>query len=171
MRLEARSIEESDRSWPGLTRHPSEFMQPARVQDAYPQLPLYMDGLACELEPSRCQYISQRNKALKEHWRIEHGGWSAGKERGRPSWMKEKSVQAQVEEGCRQVHCQRIFASRHGSQYFEVRAPAEGQEDGPQPVPTDGDAAWACVGREMAEAWTFRAFGSTASGRVQAVQA
>jgi hypothetical protein len=75
-----------------------------------------------------------------------------------------------VEEGCRQVHCQRIFASRHGSQYFEVRTPAEGQEDGPQPVPIDGDAAWARMGREMAEAWTFRAFGSTASGRVQAVQ-
>jgi hypothetical protein len=75
-------------------------------------------------------------------------------ERGWPSRSKEESVQAQVRKGCRQVHCQRIFPSRHGSQYFEVRAPAEGQEDGPQPVPTDGDAAWARVGREMAEAWT-----------------
>jgi hypothetical protein len=63
----------------------------------------------------------------------------------RPSQIKEKELQAQIEQGNRPVHCQRLFDSRHGSQYFEVQLPSQDQE-GLSTVPTDGGAAWACVG-------------------------
>lgn len=59
-------------------------------------------------------------------------------------------MQAEVEEGCKRVHCQQLFGNRHGSQYFEVQPP---QGDGPQPVPTEGEAAWARVGEAMEKAW------------------
>ncbi|KAG9385482.1 RecQ Superfamily II DNA helicase [Pyrenophora tritici-repentis] len=45
-----------------------------------------------------------------------------------------------MEKGYRLVHCQRLFGSRHGSQYFQVQPP---DEDGPDVVPVDGAAAWA----------------------------
>jgi hypothetical protein len=44
-RREARSIEESIRSWPGLIRYPGEFVLPDRVVDPFPQLP-QMGGCA-----------------------------------------------------------------------------------------------------------------------------
>ncbi|KAG9375668.1 hypothetical protein A1F94_013724 [Pyrenophora tritici-repentis] len=47
---------------------------------------------------------------------------------------------------------QRLFSSRHGSQYFEVQAPSQDGE-GPEIVPVDGAAAWARVGEQMAKAW------------------
>ncbi|ORX91631.1 hypothetical protein BCR34DRAFT_501331, partial [Clohesyomyces aquaticus] len=53
----------------------------------------------------------------------------------------------------RRVQCQRLFVQGRGSQYFEVRAPLEEEENSPQPVPVDGEAAGVRVGKEMAEAW------------------
>ena len=58
-----------------------------------------------------------------------------------------------MEQGYTRVYCQRLFASRHGSQYFQVYAPSEGPAGGPEPVPVDGDTAWARVGKQMAKAW------------------
>jgi hypothetical protein len=53
--------------------------------------------------------------------------------------------------GSRPVYCQRLFRSRHGSQYFQVQPPED--SEGPNTVPVNGDAAWARVGAEMAKAW------------------
>jgi hypothetical protein len=81
---------------------------------------------------------------MRKHWQRQHQ-WSAGKKRGRPSQIKEMGLQAQIEQGHRPVHCQQLFGSRHGLQYFEVQLPSQDQE-GLSTVPTDGGAAWACVG-------------------------
>ncbi|KAF1922380.1 uncharacterized protein M421DRAFT_10594 [Didymella exigua CBS 183.55] len=53
-----------------------------------------------------------------------------------------------MEDGCKRVHCQQLFGSWHGSQYFEVR---HNLDSSLQPVPTEGEAAWARVGEEMAK--------------------
>ena len=82
---------------------------------------------------------------MKKHWYEDHQGWSAGKKRGRPSRTKEKILQAQMDQGYTRVHCQRLFGSRHGSQYFEVQPPSQ-EGEGPDTVPVDSDAAWARVG-------------------------
>ena len=57
----------------------------------------------------------------------------------------------QMKEAYRLVHCQRLFGSRHGSQYFEVQPPNSSNHT--SVVPVDGNAAWARVGAEMAKAW------------------
>jgi hypothetical protein len=59
-------------------------------------------------------------------------------------------LQARIEQGYMRVHCQQLFGSRYGSQYFQVHKPAN---DGPDVVPVDGDAAWAQVGEQIAKAW------------------
>jgi hypothetical protein len=61
-------------------------------------------------------------------------------------------MQAQMEQGYRPVHCQRLFGSRHGSQYFEVQPPSQDQ-DSPSTVPMDSTAAWARVGKQISKAW------------------
>jgi hypothetical protein len=49
------------------------------------------------------------------------------------------------------VFCQRLFGSRNGSQYFEVQPP--NNDNDPEAVPINGNAAWARVGKAMAKAW------------------
>jgi hypothetical protein len=43
-----------------------------------------------------------------------------------------------------------LLVQGQGSQYFQVQQP---DEDGPDVVPIDGNAAWAQVGEQMAKAW------------------
>ncbi|KAH7081997.1 hypothetical protein BKA63DRAFT_540895 [Paraphoma chrysanthemicola] len=134
-------------------QYPSEFVAPSQIVAPHPQLPIYADGLLCQLNPSQCQQVLRSTKSMKKHWHINHHGWSAGKKRGRPSRIKAKGLQARMEQGYTRVYCQRLFGSRHGSQYFQVHAPSEGPAGGPEPVPVDSDAAWAQVGKQMAKAW------------------
>ena len=95
---EAQLVGECVRSWPGLIQYPGELVLPDQVITPIPQLPLYPDGLLCQINPIRCRYIARSTESIRRHWREAHE-WSAGKKRGRPSRTKEKSVQAQVYEG------------------------------------------------------------------------
>ncbi|KAI0604030.1 DUF3505 domain-containing protein, partial [Pyrenophora tritici-repentis] len=146
---EAEAVGQQIRSWAGLVQYPSELEVPSGVPKPVRQLPVHVDGMLCQLGSGQCQRVFRTSKSLKKHWRIDHG-WSASSRGGRPSQTKQKSVQAQMEKGYRLVHCQRLFGSRHGSQYFQVQPP---DEDGPDVVPVDGAAAWAQVGEQMAKAW------------------
>jgi hypothetical protein len=139
-------------SWAGVMQYPSEFVVPSQVAAPHPQLPVYADGLLCQLNPSQCQQIFRSPGSKKKHWRTDHQGWSAGKKRGQPSQIKKKGLQARIEQGYRLVHCQRLFRSRHGLQYFEVQPPSQDQE-GSSTVPVEGSIAWAHVGEQMAKAW------------------
>jgi superfamily II DNA helicase RecQ len=147
---DANEIGSEVRSWAGVIQYPSEFTAPSGIVAPHPQLPVYADGLLCQLNPSQCQRILRSTKCMKKHWHEDHQGWSAGKKRGRPSRTKEKGLQARMDQGYTRVYCQRLFGSRHGSQYFQVHGPGD---DSPNVVPVDGEAAWAQVGEQMARAW------------------
>jgi hypothetical protein len=146
----AETVGEQIRSWPGLIQYPSELEVPSGVPRPVPQLPMYADGLQCQLDSGQCLKIFRSSKTIKKHWRVDHG-WSASSRQGRLSQIRQKSVQMQMEEAYQLVHCQRLFSSRHGSQYFEVQPPDD--DNNPGVVPVDGDAAWARVGEAMAKAW------------------
>ncbi|KAF7441548.1 DUF3505 multi-domain protein [Pyrenophora tritici-repentis] len=149
---EAEAVGQQVRSWAGLVQYPSELEVPTGAPKPVRQLPVYTDGMLCQFDSSCCYYVARSKEAIRKHWRKDHQGWSAGKKRGRPSRTRQKSVQAHMDKGYRLVHCQRLFSSRHGSQYFEVQAPSQDGE-GPEIVPVDGAAAWARVGEQMAKAW------------------
>jgi hypothetical protein len=87
---------------------------------------------------------------MRKHWQRQHQ-WSSGSRKGRPSRIRQERVHAQASKGSRPVYCQRLFRSRHGSQYFQVQPPED--IEGPDTVSVNGDAAWARVGAEMAKAW------------------
>jgi superfamily II DNA helicase RecQ len=149
-RRDASEIGSEVRRWAGVIQYPSEFVPPSQIVAPHPQLPIYSDGLLCQLNPSQCQRVLRSIKSMKQHWHEDHQGWSAGKKRGRPSRTKAKGLQAQMDQGYTRVHCQRLFGSRHGSQYFQVHGPGD---DNPNIVPVDSEAAWAQVGEQMAKVW------------------
>ena len=148
---QAKAIANAIQQWANLLQYPTELEPINNGIDAIPQLPVYDDGMLCLLDTERCQYIARTLNSIKLHWRQRHFGWTVGKKRGRPSDTREKALQADLEGSYKRVQCQRLFGSRHGSQYFEVRKVPEPIQQ--QPEPTEGDAAWTRVGIEMDKAW------------------
>ena len=120
----ANNIREEVEQWQGVIQYPSGFDVPPFVTEPVQGLPLFDDGLQCRLD--QCTYITRETKALKKHWRIEHG-WSVQQGRGGSGPAKQEAAQRRFEEASKRVKCQRFFRSRAHSQYFEVK----GAEDEP----------------------------------------
>ena len=64
--------------------------------------------------------------------------------------MEAEKIQTRISTSCKTVHCQRLLVQGQGSQYFEIQ---QSDEDCPDAVPIDGNAAWTQVGEQMAKAW------------------
>jgi hypothetical protein len=103
----AEAVGQRVRSWAGLTLYPSELEIPSGIPKSVQQLPVYTDGLLCQLDLGRCSYITRSKECMRKHWQRQHQ-WSAGKKRGRPSQIKEKGLRARIEQGSSLVHCQRL---------------------------------------------------------------
>ncbi|KAK7699347.1 hypothetical protein SLS57_012430 [Botryosphaeria dothidea] len=69
---DAEAIADEVRQFPGLISFPGEFEVPVGVDRPIPELPVYADGLACELQPDRYRYIYRDEKAIKKYWRVKH---------------------------------------------------------------------------------------------------
>jgi superfamily II DNA helicase RecQ len=119
---EAQSIAEAIQEWPGITPFPSELNVPTYVEEPIPEIPLYVDGFQCQLDPVRCKFVGRGRESIRKHWKGEHG-WSMRQQGGGSGRDKAHQVQRRFEKGAKSVHCQRFFPSRHGSSYFEVRQP------------------------------------------------
>ncbi|KAI1663273.1 DUF3505 containing protein [Pyrenophora tritici-repentis] len=122
---------------------PSQVIQPVRA------LPVYADGLICRIEPDRCRQIFRSAEAMRKHWQKTHH-WSPAAREGRPSRVEQRKIQECIRNGCKTVHCQRLLVQGQGSQYFQVHEP---DDNNPNVVPIDSEAAWARVGEQMAKAW------------------
>jgi superfamily II DNA helicase RecQ len=147
---QAEEIAERVRSWPGLIEYASEIQVPIQVVAPISQLPVYSDGLLCQLDAASCSKVFRSQDVIKKHWRQVHH-WSVGSKGGHLSLAVQKEIQLRVDEGCRRVHCQRLLIQGPGSQYFEVQPPDD--DDDAAIVPVDSEARWARVGEAMAKAW------------------
>ena len=113
-------VSEEISEWPGVARYPSEFCTPERVDEAVDGLPVYNDGIKCELDRGGCRYVCRSIAVIKEHWRKVHG-FSAGQKRGGSGMLKKDNIEHQMSKHCRRVRCQRFFVQKDHSHYFEVR--------------------------------------------------
>jgi hypothetical protein len=68
----AEDIAESVRSWLGLVEYASEIQVPSQVVAPLSQLPVYLDGLLCQLDTARCYKVLRSVKAIKNYWREVH---------------------------------------------------------------------------------------------------
>ena len=86
-------------------------------------LPVFQDGLMCQLNDHECRDILRSKEAMKNHWRVGHS-WKVGR-RGRPSQIQQRAIETGEREGCKPVHCQRFFVQGTESQFFEVDQPVD----------------------------------------------
>jgi hypothetical protein len=147
---QAEEIADGVYTWFGLIEYASELQEPSQVVPPISQLPVYSDGLVCQLDTAHCSKVLRSVEAMKKHWREVHS-WSVASKGGRPSKVAQKEVEMRRKEGCRRIHCQRLFVQGPGSQYFEVQPP--NNDNNPGIVPMDSKAAWMQVGGELAKAW------------------
>jgi hypothetical protein len=54
---QAEDIAERVRSWPGLVEYASEIRVPSQVAAPLSQLPVYPDGLLCQLDAASCSKV------------------------------------------------------------------------------------------------------------------
>jgi hypothetical protein len=71
-------------SWAGLIGYGSELEVPSQVIRAIQQLPVYADGLMCQIDPDRCCRIFRSAHTIRDYWREVHH-WSVAGKGGRPS--------------------------------------------------------------------------------------
>ncbi|KAK7178346.1 hypothetical protein PSPO01_15608 [Paraphaeosphaeria sporulosa] len=145
-RKEADSIAEEVGRWAGVIQYASQLEVPQRAVAPTSQLPIYTDGLMCELEPDRCRQVFRSAEVMRKHWQKAHH-WSPATRGGRPSQVAQKRIALRSKQGHRRVHCQRLFVQGPGSQYFEVHQPES------TPEPMDSETGWAQVVTNMDEAW------------------
>ncbi len=110
---------------PGVAQSPSDFEVPSCVQRAIEGMPVYNDGVKCELDAGDCVYASRRFTVTEEHWRKNHQ-FSVGQKRGGSGTERKEDIERQVAKACRKVRCQRFFRRAPHSQYFAIQSFAKG---------------------------------------------
>jgi len=126
------------RTWPGLaTSTDLTFALPAAIDTPITGLPVFSDGLQCQLQPGTCHFICRSEKGIKKHWRTSHQ-WSLaeGRRDGAFTVSKRLDLATRQLSAQRPVHCQRLFHHGTYARYFEVHIAGcranylEGQEEG-----------------------------------------
>ena len=103
-------------SWPNSIQYPVELQIPIRIDSPVRILPVYSDGLLCQMEPERCQYICRNEHGMRMHSKQNHG-WTAQARKGRPSKI---STINPTPKPWRTVTCQRFFVYGQGSHFIEI---------------------------------------------------
>jgi hypothetical protein len=124
---QAVGISDEIEQWHGIAQFSGEFKIPEFVEEAVEGLPVYTDGVKCELDEGQCAYVCRNMDVIKEHWRKTHRH-SVGQKRGGSGMLKKEDIDRQILQNCRQVRCQRFFVQKEHSQYFEVRSSEEQRE-------------------------------------------
>jgi hypothetical protein len=119
-RKQAKAIAEEVGSWPGLIQYAGELNVPSQVIEPIDQLPVYQDGLMCQMDPDHCRQIFRSKGVMKKHWRTAHE-WSPAEKGGRPSRTEQKQIQERIQKNCRKVHCQRLMALAATTGRFGLR--------------------------------------------------
>jgi hypothetical protein len=101
----------------------SQFVPLSMVSSAIPYLPIYSDGLQCQISPLSCQFIGRGKESIRYHWRQVHQ-WSAGIGRGRSTKSRKKEIEDRFNTAAKHVYCQRVFIQGEGSRYFAIESTA-----------------------------------------------
>ncbi|KAE8370979.1 hypothetical protein BDV26DRAFT_299260 [Aspergillus bertholletiae] len=117
---EAVQIQETIQRWENVAMGPEGIIIPHQINQAWPELPIYPNGLMCRRDSPRCRYIGRSMNSMRSHWRTVHG-WTRQGSRGRVTPAERTRQEAEVRRSYILVKCQQIFPSRKGSHYIHVR--------------------------------------------------
>ena len=111
-------------AWPEICHRLEDLRAPAGVPNPLPGLPLFTDGLQCQLDPRACCYIARSLGTLRQHWRQTHQ-WTAGPRGGLRNTQALQVSAQRRNDAYRSVWCQRFFIASGGTPYFEVVRPSQ----------------------------------------------
>jgi hypothetical protein len=118
-RRTAESITDSLRLWPGIIEESSAFVSPLYLSQPILDLPIFTNGLQCQLSPRTCRYICRDEKTIRNHWRLVHE-WSPIHQRGAVASIQKKSAQENILAARRVVRCQRFCKQGQHSHYIAI---------------------------------------------------
>lgn len=114
---------------------PDELKTPVSPTAFLTDLPVYLDGQCCILDPANCKYICRNEKVLRKHWKDEHD-WALCTGLGGSGASKREAIAERLQLGVRRpIPCQRLFSAGRGSHFFEVQVNA--QMDAQRPTTSD----------------------------------
>jgi ankyrin repeat protein len=148
--------------WPAACG-PDEFLFPAAVIPRLPQLPLYTDGLQCQLAPATCRQICRGIDQMRGHWREAHS-FVPGKQQDGSRVPDRATLVARRSAAAQPMCCQKFFRTRRYSNCFAVH-PASDEDASPA-----GSAAltWGTSVAERVLGELARVEASRAAGTVRA---
>jgi hypothetical protein len=120
---DARFVRDVVQQWPNILHIEDPLPMNRDVVPYIPALELHRDGLLCTAAPDKCRYICRTEKAMATHFSEQHRGFRGA--RGVKCQARREEVKSKP---WRSVDCQRLFPSRHGSQFFEVEGPQPTEE-------------------------------------------
>lgn len=106
--------------WDQLIEYSNELEIPHSVDKAFDLLHVYNDGLLCNFDTERCQYICRSTDVMRRHLRKSHQT-ARFHQLGRPNSTQQEG-QKNKAELWKKVTCQRFFPNREKSAYFEVKS-------------------------------------------------
>jgi hypothetical protein len=80
----AKQIHQVIQTWEGVEHDPQAIQWPSQISQLIPHVDEYPDGLLCQRDQTKCQFITRSIDKMKRHWR-EHHGWKVPYKGGRPS--------------------------------------------------------------------------------------
>jgi hypothetical protein len=94
-RKQAIGVSDEIEQWHGIAQFSGEFKIPRYVEEAVEGLPVYTDGIKCELNEGQCTYVCRNMDVIKEHWRKTYGH-SVGQKRGGSGILKKEDIDRQI---------------------------------------------------------------------------
>src|SRR5688572_16859903 len=54
--------------WAGLAEYASDITVPKVVVQPIPELPVFADGMLCQIDPHSCRQITRSAERMRKHW-------------------------------------------------------------------------------------------------------
>jgi hypothetical protein len=121
--------------WEDIQQESEDIHIPLALDHLLPVLPCHRDGILCQREPTRCQYVAASMNSMRKHWKTSHQ-WSQQSRGGRVGQREQARGQAELARSYRRVAWQQVFPTRKGSHYIHIRYP-DGRRQSPPPPPAE----------------------------------
>jgi hypothetical protein len=60
------------RAWEDIQQESQAIRIPRVLDQPLPVLPCHTNGMICQWDPTRCQYVTASMESMRKHWRTTH---------------------------------------------------------------------------------------------------
>ncbi|KAL3439686.1 hypothetical protein BJX65DRAFT_315581, partial [Aspergillus insuetus] len=129
----ARQVADMVHQWEDIQQESQAIQIPRALDHPLPGLPCHTNGMICQRDPTRCQYVTASMESMRKHWRTTHQWSQQQGRRGRVGQREKARGQVELARSFRQVAWQQVFPSGPGSHYIHIQYP-DGRQSPPPPA-------------------------------------